>query len=145
MREAPESVRIGIQAVRPTMRLVWNERAVQARTEYDAFGKPKRIVFDPRWELWDTDAEGQAYMVTRLQEPDGSFRDADYRLVEFLNLINPERYDGDPAAMLQALVDDPNQRIEDGAEAMFQDLAREAAKWGGWLTTPKSYVPAQIN
>jgi hypothetical protein len=145
VRTPPESVELSLKNVRSTLRVIWNPMAVRRPTSFDAMGRPRDMEYEPRWELWDTDAEGLDYMVTRLQEEDGSFREADQRLVDLVNLINPERYGGDPSKMLQALVDAPNERALEGEEKMFRDFASAAARWGAWVNTPKSYVPQALS
>ena len=41
MRQPPEDVRIGLENVRSTLRVIWNPTAVQLPTVYDAAGKAR--------------------------------------------------------------------------------------------------------
>lgn len=141
MPSYPESIKDDLKSVRPTFNLRWNAKAkLVTPGEYDAQGGIKKDpVYDGRWELWDIDCEGQEYLVCVLQNPDGSFRPVDQRLVELVRFVDPNRWGGDPGKMLKALVDEPNQKIADAAGREADDLIEMASKWYAYAYTPKSF------
>ncbi len=137
--EIPENIAEGLRNIRSGMRLEWNPRAVLlVEGGLDINGlKIKDPEYDPRWEVWDTDPEGQDYMVMRVQEIDGSFRQADDRLVHHIGMLNPERWPS-TEAMVQALIDDPTALQEAGTKQDSDDLIEAAGNWAAWSETPKS-------
>jgi hypothetical protein len=136
--EVPESVALGLRNIRSGLHLRWNVAAVKRPTGFDATGKPLEMEVEPRFELWDTDPQGQDYMVMRVQNEDGSFRFPDDRLVERMGRLNPERYGGNVHRMLQAQVDDPETLRELGTQKDTDDLIESVVKWAEWYGTVKS-------
>lgn len=138
--EVPEHIAEGLANIRSGMRLKWEPRAVlTAEGGLDVNGlKIKDPEYEPRWEVWDTSPEGENYMVMRVQNVDGSFRQIGDWLVAHINMLNPERYGGDVDAMLKALIDDPTALREVGTEKDSDDLIDAASKWAQWVETPKS-------
>jgi len=136
-REAPESIVLGLRSIKPTMRLVWNPTAVRIRTEFDAYGNPKSEIQEPRWEVWDTDAEGCPYMIARVQTEEGEFQEADQRIVDMLNFCNPARWGGDVRKMVKVLVDDANERQREAEERAYQHFAEEVGRDAAYLDTTK--------
>lgn len=129
--EAPESVVIALKNIRPTFRLVWNHKGrVVGERSYDVNGNPRELTYEPRWELWDTDVFGAPYKVMTLEDQyKGSFLPADQQFVDFVNLINPARYEGDLSKLSQALVDDKNAYIEKVNEQDFARLQESLAEY----------------
>lgn len=138
--EVPQEVLEDLQTIRQDFELRWNPTAVLNRAgSFDAEGNPKaQPIYEPRFELWDRDPQGRHYMVMRVQEPDGSFRFPDQRMVDHLKMVNPERYGGNVAAMVKALVDDPTALRELGTQKDTDDLIEAVANWAEWCETPKS-------
>jgi hypothetical protein len=132
-REAPESIVLGLQGIKSTMRAVFNPTAVRLQTEFDAFGNPKNVAFEPRWEVWDTDATGCPYMITRVQDEDGGYQEIDQRTVDMLNFCNPARWGGDVRKMVKALVDDVNERQKESEERSNQHFAEEVGRDAAYL------------
>lgn len=138
MPEAPESVLIGLRSIRETFQLRWNPTAKRITPgSFDASGVVIPAEWDPRWELWDKDAEGREYMVMQLQTRGGEFRAPGAWLVELMNKLNPARYDGDVSKMIAALVDDPVNRLEEVGDADADDLFEMVARWAYQVRTPK--------
>lgn len=130
--EAPESVVKGIKAIKPTFSLFFNPEAKVvpgSGHSFDVNGRARKMKREGRWEVWDVDAYGQPYKVMTLQEPNGGFRPADQRLVEFLNLINPERYNGDVSRMIEELVEKPNEYVRGVEERDFERLVDSVANY----------------
>lgn len=143
--EAPESIRIGLANIRPTLHLRWNRQArVVGEASFDVNGNPRKVEFDPRWEIWDTDESGREYRVTTLEGPKGEFVPPGEWVLELMALINPANYGGDLHKMVEALVDKPNARVEKLAEDRyrelvdyFADLFWSAASSGSRITVPQ--------
>ena len=143
MPEVPESVEIGLKSVRETLHLRWNPQAVRVRPGYiDASGIVKPAEWEPRWELWDIDADGRPYKIMTLQHQDGSFKPPGDWLVDLINFLNPARWDGDPNKMIAALVDEPMNRLEQVADEDSDDFFGAVASWHGWMALPKERVLA---
>lgn len=139
MQEVPEHVAEGLRSIREGLHLRWNPKGKLVKTgSYDSTGRLKDPVYDPRWELWDVDPQGAEYMVMRLQNTDGSFRPPGDWLVHHVNRLNPARYGGNVAAMLEELLEAPEALRELGTEKDTDDLFEAVGKWGEWCATPKS-------
>lgn len=137
--EVPEHIAEGLRNIRSGMHLRWEPRAVLlVEGGLDINGLViKDPEHDPRWEVWDTTPEGQEYMVMRVQNVDGSFRQVGDWLVHHIGMLNPERWDS-AEAMVAALIDDPTALRESGTEKDSDDLIDAASKWAAWVETPKS-------
>lgn len=148
--EASTDVVIALQGVRPTMRLVHNPQGkLVGGRSFDVNGKPREKLWQPRWELWDTDADGVEYKVTTLEDENGEFRHPDQRLVELIRLINPERYGGDLHKMVEALVDEPNNYVEGLSDKSYEELVESVADrcWSAktpHIAVPRTIVPARL-
>lgn len=119
----PDGLQEAIKTVRATFRLVWNEKAVITTPGYLAVdGTRREPEYEPRWQVWDTDPEGADYKLHTLQNPDGTFRQPEYWLVEFLSKINPERFGGNLALMVLALVDEPEFQRQAGDDKNASEL-----------------------
>jgi len=137
--EAPAHITEGLQSIRSGFNLRWNVRAVLIKTgSYDVNGKAREAEYEPRWELWDVDPDGQEYMVMRLQNPDGSFRPPGDWLVQHIWKIHPGRYGGSVEKMLKALMEEPEVLREIGTMKDSDDAIDAAANWAAWTQTPKS-------
>lgn len=142
MAEVPESVRIGLEAIRETLHLRWNPHAVRVKPGYvDASGVVVPAEWDPRWELWDVDALGQPYKIMTLQHEDGSFKPPGDWLVELIRFVHPQRWDGDPNKMIEALVDDPMRRLEEVSDQDWDDFTDWVASFTDWAIRPKVLTP----
>ena len=136
--EAPAHIVESLRNIRPGFDLRWNPRAVMvAPGSYDVLGGLTPPVYDPRWELWDTNPYGEDYMVMRLQNEDGSFRPPGEWLVQHVWRVDPARYGGDLNRLMDA-VEAEADKMRDLAEKDWDDLAEAAAKWCVWVGTPKS-------
>lgn len=122
--EAPESIVEALRSIRPTFNLVWNERGrVIGERSFDVNGNPRVVTWDPRWELWDRDVDGIAYMVLRLEEAETQkFLPPGQWLLDLLYLIDPARYGGNVEKMIRALVDDENEYVKKLAKDDFERL-----------------------
>lgn len=122
--QAPESVTTGLRNVRETFTLRWNHKGkVVGKRSFDVNGNPRELTYEPRWELWDMDVDGIVYKLMTLEDyVTGEFLPADDRFVEFVNLINPARYDGSVEKMIEALVDSQNDFVQHMAEKEFEAL-----------------------
>lgn len=131
--EAPSHIVEALKNVSPGMNLRWNPTARVLKTwGFDANGKPRGVEHDPRWELWDVDADGREYYVMTLEDPNGGFLPPGEWLVEMRRLLDPARYDGDLTKMIAALVDAPNAEVERLSEKAFEELCDSLAEryWG---------------
>lgn len=122
--EAPEAIVTGLRNIRPTFSLVLNPRGrVIGERSFDVNGHPREVTWDPRWELWDRDADGIAYKVMTLEDAETrGYLPPDQRFLDFVNLINPERYGGNVEKVIQALVDDANEYVKHLAQKDFESL-----------------------
>jgi hypothetical protein len=143
----PEGLQQALNDIREGIHLRWNPTAVLiASGSFDASGKLKKDPqYDPRWELWDTDAEGKEYKIMSIQWPNGEFRRPDFWLVELINYMNPARYGGNINRMLREMVDEPNAELENIAERDIDDLIEMAAKWHYYADQPKQRVLTSIS
>jgi hypothetical protein len=128
--QAPQGVVEGLSNIRPSFNLVWNPTArVVGGYSFDVNGNPRHVEHSPRWELWDRDGSGIAYKVMTLEDRHGNFLPADQRLVEFVRLIDPARYNGSVEKMIQSLVDDENEYVERLREDDFERLIDSLANY----------------
>lgn len=126
--EAPAGVLERLHNIRSTFELRHNPRArVVGERSFDVNGQPRKVDYAPRWELWDTDAEGQVYRVMTLETEEGEYILPGDWLVDFLNLVNPARYGGSVEKMVQAMVDAPNARVEQLARKEYDALVEHLA------------------
>jgi hypothetical protein len=137
---------IGLLGIRQTLHLRHNPAAVQVgERSFDVNGRPRHREFEPRWELWDTDAHGNEYRVMTLQSPEGGYLPPGYWLVELVRLIDPARYGGNLDKMIEALVDSPNTRLDALSKGSYEDLVEDFAErfWHGKgtrISVPRSLV-----
>ena len=134
----PDYVDQELRNIREDFELRWNPKAVLVKAgSYDATGKLRDPVYEPRFELWDRDPNGRDYRVMRLQHPDGSFRAPGQWLITHLQKINPARYGGNLERMLREL-EEHNTLKEVGTIKDSDDLIEAASNWAAWHETPKS-------
>jgi hypothetical protein len=146
MPEAPESVVIDLKAIRSTFELRFNPTSIMRRPgSIDAEGGIVLPECEPRWELWDTSAEGKHYRVMKLQEEDGSYRQPGQWLIDHLRFFNPERFNGDVNLMLMELMDEPNRLRELGTENDSDDFIEMLSKWAAYVATPKQRVVKDLS
>jgi len=120
--QPPEDVVIGLRNVRDTFDLRFNRTAkVVGGASFDVNGNPRKPEFEARWELWDTDPAGNEYKVMTVEKEE-KYVPPGYWLVELVRLIDPARYGGDLSKMVQALVDEPNARMDALDEDHLNDL-----------------------
>jgi hypothetical protein len=138
----PDGLQKALKDVRWGLHLRWNPTAVlRAAGSFDASGKLKKEPeYEPRWELWDTDAENREYKVMSIQWPSGEYRSPDFWIIELLNYMNPARFGGDVSRMLRQIVDEPNRELENMTEREIDDLCEMAAKWYYYADQPKQRV-----
>lgn len=123
MREVPEDVQIGLRNIKQTLHARWNPTArYLSGASFDVNGNPRKVTYDPRWEIWDTDESGREYRVTILDGRDGEFVDLGMWVVEMMNKLNPERYGGDLHKMIEALVDQPNLAVDKVGNDTYEEL-----------------------
>lgn len=143
--EVPFDVAESLRSIRSTLRLVYNPTGkLVGGHSFDVNGQPREKLYEPRWELWDTDANGVDYKLTTLEDVEGGYRPPDQRIVELVRLINPERYDGDISKMIEALVDEPNNYIEGLNESRFEELVEHLGDLYWTNKTPQIAVPKTI-
>lgn len=151
----PEHIDEELKSIKETMHLRWNPRCrVVVPGGIDAYGNPTEPKYEPRYELWDTDADGVDYRLMIVQNGSisaetkkeagqlGAFRIPDRRLTEWLQRINPANYDGDIARVVEAMLLDPNSRLLDIDDRDFDDFIEGAAKWYWDYGKPKESVLA---
>lgn len=136
--DVPAHIAEGLRNVRGDLHLRWNPAAVKTPTGFDAWGKPKKVKWEGRFELWDKDPQGREYFVMRVQDADGGFQFPTERFVEHVGKMDPARYGGSVQKMLQALMDDPEATRELAHDRNFEDLTDAIVKWAQWVGTPKS-------
>ncbi len=71
--QPPDDVATGLRNLKQTMHLRYNRRAriiPHKSGGIDANGRARNVEYEPRWELWDTDASGRRYKVMTLEDPD---------------------------------------------------------------------------
>lgn len=137
--EIPDYLIDGLRDIREGLHFRWNPTAVLVETgDFDVNGRPRKIEYEPRFEIWDTDPYGREYMVMRVQHPDGSFRMPDEKLIEQIWRLHPEKYDGKIEKLVQAQIDDPELLREIGTKKDSDDMIEAVANWAQWCETPKS-------
>jgi hypothetical protein len=137
--EVSVDVELGLKAIRDTFKLLLNPkgRAVGGRS-FDVMGNPREGAYEARWELWDKDVSGREYKVVTLEDRDGGFMPPDQRLVDFINLINPERYGGEVEKMIDALVDSPNQYASTLGDLQYEQMIEHLADVSWTLNRPSN-------
>lgn len=137
--EAPKHIQDALANIRSTLHLRWNSKAVMLeKGSYDILGGRIDPVWDPRFEVWDTDAEGREYMVMRVQTGEGVFRYPGEWLVEGIWKLHPEKYDNDLHKLVQAHIDDPDLLREIGTKKDSDNLIEAVGDWAQYGETPKS-------
>lgn len=135
----PDYVSEGLKDIRADMHLRWNPKAVLTKPgSYDAVGKLREPEYEPRWEVWDKDPEGGEYMIMRLQHMDGEFRQPGQWLLDRIQMLDPARYGGDPAKLVQEMVEHPELLREAGTQKDSDDLIEAISRAAQWSETPKS-------
>ena len=138
-----EHVLEGLANVRPggppgPLHLRWNLRGAGYVTGYDVLGKPQ-IRWEPRWELWDWDADGLRYMFTRLQDEEGNPKQPGEWLVETMNRLKQlhENYNGDYTQLHEELVHLANAAQDNLDMKNYEEMVYHAARewWRGERTT----------
>lgn len=135
----PEGLEDALKSVRSSFYLKWNPTAVliPGSSYIDARGKVTEPAYEPRWEIWDVDANNEHYRVMTVRTPDGGFRQPGFWLVDLLNYLNPARFGGDLSRMLRAVIDEPNNVTVEVSETDLDDLIDQAAKWHWYAAQPK--------
>jgi hypothetical protein len=128
-RRPPEDVAQGLRNIKPTMRLLFNRRGkllVNQSGSYDANGEPRALVYEPRWELWDTDAGGHDYMVMVLRDADDNWREPGMWLAERMARFNMARFRGPQewAAYVNAY-NEKHREMHEGDWSGFLDFAAD--------------------
>jgi len=93
----PDGVAQALRSHKPTLRLLFNRRGriiPHKSGSYDANGEPRRIEYEPRWELWDTDRGGHDYLVMVLRDEDDNYREPGMWVVERVKRFDPARFRG---------------------------------------------------
>jgi len=143
--QAPEDVLIALRNVRSTFDLILNPMGkLVGGSSYDANGNPREKQYEPRWELWDTDAHGQRYLVMKLEGQGRSFMPPGMWLPELIRQIDPARYGGDVHKMAEAWIDKPNDHIAALDEDAIKDLADNLASMYYDKMVPKFAVSRSI-
>jgi len=146
--EVPESVKIGLANIRPTLHARWNPTGRQTGGfSFDVNGNPRQKTYDPRWELWDTDEFGNTYKITTLEGMNNEYLPLGEWVVEYMQLINPARYDGDLHKMIEALVDSKNEAVEKIHKDVFDHIAEYFAdrQWSEEHKGSRIVVPNHMN
>lgn len=137
--EAPLHIVEGLKGIRSGLHLKWNNAAKYIPgTGWDAHGKIKDAGYEPRWEVWDEDAQGKPYRVMTLESPTGEFLPPGEWLIEHINYRNPERFGGDVEKMLKALVDEPNDIRRYASQKGVKEMHEYIANWWWRAAAPKS-------
>lgn len=135
----PEWIEKALRDIRSGMHLRWNPTAVVKKAgSYDAVGKLREPEYEARWEVWDVDPEGAEYMVMRLQDMDGGFRQPGEWMVERLKFMNPARYGGDLMKLYEEMVENPELLREVGTQKDSDDLIDAITRAAEWGEKPKS-------
>jgi len=127
----PESVVEGLKAIKPTFELRWNNRArFKSGSSYDVNGNARKVVYDPRWELWDRDVDGLRYKLMTLEDAEtGEFLPPGDWLLQLVRLIDPARYGGDVSRMIKALIDDKNEYVRKVCQQDWERLVDAASNY----------------
>jgi hypothetical protein len=121
--EVPEDVRVGLRNIRAGLHARWNPLArFQSGHSFDANGDPRKVEYDPRWELWDTDEFGVEYRITMLEGVDGEYVPLGTWVLELMHTINPANYGGDMHRMVEQLVDRPNDSVAKLGDRTYEDV-----------------------
>jgi hypothetical protein len=145
--EVPVDVSVGLANVRPTLHVRWNPTARPVSgASFDVNGEPRKVVYDPRWELWDKDEMGAEYRVTVLEGPKGEYLPLGTWVLELVALINPANYGGDLSKMVEALVDKPNEDVARLGDKAFEHLTEYLAdlSWHNNTRHGRVTVPSSI-
>lgn len=142
----PDTVDEGLRAIRPTLRLVWNPKAVIDRPgRFDASGHSAEVKYGGRFEMWDTDPQGHDYRVFIVRNQDNSFKAPDQWIVDLMLEINPARFGGSVVKMLEHR----EKRAKDTLLMNQTDLDEYddavASSWAEYITTlkvPSAGIPA---
>jgi hypothetical protein len=139
MAEVPLHIAEGLRNIRSGLHCRWNPtcRYIPG-SGFDAYGVIKDAGYEPRWEVWDQDAEGKDYRVMRVEGPGNVFLPLDDWIVQHIRERSPERWGGDAQKMLTALVDEPNERKQKLAADASRDLHEMVARWWWDCGAPKS-------
>ena len=91
--QPPEDVAQGLRNLKPTMRLRLNRRGKAAKgASLDANGLPRHVVYEPRWELWDTDDSGRDYKVMVLRDGQDNYLPPGQWVVDRFRKYNPQNF-----------------------------------------------------
>lgn len=127
--EYPDYVDAGLKDIDESFHLRWNPRArVIKFGSYDSEGNPLPPEYEPRWEVWGKDVEGQEYKVF-LVDVNGNFREPGQWLLDRLNQMNPARFGGNVSRMLREVVDQPNNLLQEVAERDWTEFVRGITDW----------------
>lgn len=129
--QPPESVAEGLRNLRSTMHLRYNRRG-RLRPEksgsIDANGKARNVEYEPRWEMWDTDASGREYKVMTLEDYDSKrAMPPGQWIVDRFRKYNPDNF---PSldAMLEFAFED-QARLRKMPEEEFRSFCDFMGEW----------------
>lgn len=140
----PEGFLDRLREVRSSFYVKWNRQAViEKKGRYDAAGRRVPPVFGGRWEIWDQPETSEAYKLMVVRGPGEEYRPLSGALIQRLQRLNPEHYDGDLNKLWAAVTEDEELRAQ-AHERDGDEFLEAVAEWAYWCQLPKQRVIADI-
>jgi hypothetical protein len=145
---APVSVVQGLRSLRSTMHLRYNRRGriIPAKSGgIDVNGKARNVEYEPRWELWDTDASGREYRIMALEDENRKAMPPGQWLVDRFRKYNPDNFPSLEAMLDFAWADQASlQKMPEDEWRSFCDFMGEWC-WDKMEHAKKNFPSAQRN
>jgi hypothetical protein len=143
--EAPQEIVDALHGIRSTFELRWNPRAKRVKPGMiGALGGVVPAEFEGRWELWDNPDTAPEHLIMVLRTPEDEFKPPGQWLVDLMNALNPARFGGDVAKVVQFHAENPNllrELVHDqDLDNLLDDVGDECA-WYLQLRGPSAGIP----
>ena len=134
----PPYVDEGLKQIDASFHLRWNPRKFIARPGHiDGAGKVVPPSYEPRYEVWGKDAEGEEYCLFTCDKL-GQFQLPGEWLLQRLHQLNPANYGGSIGRMLSELVDAKNEALEQVDERDWTNFVEGMTSWYWNMHTPSN-------